>query len=67
MDSIARLGLSTEKDPEKIERDLMRLVPRPDWTLFSHWLIWHGRRRCPARKPDCAACELARWCPSAPA
>lgn len=58
-----RLGLTRESAPEKIERDLMRLVPREHWTLFSHWLIWHGRRRCPARKPDCASCEVAPLCP----
>jgi endonuclease-3 len=58
-----RLGLTRETAPEKIEADLMRLVPQQDWTLFSHWLIWHGRRRCAARKPDCAACELAALCP----
>jgi len=61
----ARLGLSREKDPVRIEQDLIRLVPREQWTLFSHWLIWHGRRRCPARKPDCAGCEIREWCPSA--
>ena len=60
-----RLGLTTETQPEKIERVLMELVPQEDWTLFSHWLIWHGRRRCGARKPDCVGCELAAWCPSA--
>ena len=60
-----RLGLTREKTPEKIEQDLMRLVPREQWTLFSHWLIWHGRRRCTARKPDCAGCEIAVLCPSA--
>ena len=53
-----RLGLTREKTPEKIERALMKLVPQPEWTLFSHWLIWHGRRRCFARSPDCANCEL---------
>jgi len=58
-----RLGLTRESTPEKIEADLMRLVPQPEWTLFSHWLIWHGRRRCAARKPDCANCELAALCP----
>jgi endonuclease III len=58
-----RLGLVTGKNPEAIERELMKLVPRADWTLFSHWLIWHGRRRCPARKPDCAGCEIAALCP----
>ena len=60
-----RLGLSKNKTPEKIERDLMKLLPRESWTLFSHWLIWHGRRRCFARKPDCASCELRALCPSA--
>ncbi|HNU98504.1 MAG: endonuclease III [Verrucomicrobia bacterium] len=60
-----RLGLTAQTQPEKIERDLMKLVPQKDWTLFSHWLIWHGRRRCKARKPDCAGCELSAWCPSA--
>jgi endonuclease-3 len=58
-----RLGLTTSKTPEKIEADLMRLVPQPDWTMFSHWLIWHGRRRCSARRPECAACEIADLCP----
>jgi endonuclease-3 len=58
-----RLGLVRESDAEKIEQALMKLVPQPDWALFSHWLIWHGRRRCAARKPDCAGCELAQLCP----
>jgi endonuclease-3 len=60
-----RLGLTKHTDAGKIEQDLMPLVPQPQWTLFSHWLIWHGRRRCFARKPDCAGCEIARMCPSA--
>ena len=59
-----RLGLTRETNPEKVEQDLMKLVPREQWTLFSHWLIWHGRRRCDARKPDCAACEIREWCPT---
>ena len=59
-----RLGLTKQQDPEKIEQDLMNLVPREQWTLFSHWLIWHGRRRCPARNPDCANCEIKALCPS---
>src|SRR5712691_10933272 len=59
-----RLGLTTHHDPEKIERDLMKLIPREHWTNWSHWLIWHGRRRCYARKPDCENCELLRLCPS---
>jgi endonuclease-3 len=59
-----RLGLTKHKEPEKIERDLMKLVPREHWTNWSHWLIWHGRRRCYARKPDCGRCEVFRLCPS---
>jgi endonuclease-3 len=59
-----RLGLTKEKDPVKIERDLMKLIPREVWTDWSHWLIWHGRRRCFARKPDCRNCEVLRLCPS---
>lgn len=58
-----RLGLTKEETPEKIEQDLMKLVPREDWALLSHWLIWHGRRRCMARKPDCAHCEISGLCP----
>ncbi|HEY2711161.1 MAG TPA: endonuclease III [Chthoniobacterales bacterium] len=61
-----RLGLTTHKDPEKIERDLMKLIPQKDWTNWSHWLIWHGRRRCFARKPDCPNCEVLKLCPSGP-
>ncbi len=60
-----RLGLTKQTTPEKIEQDLMKLIPRDSWTHFSHWLIWHGRRRCFARKPDCAGCEIATLCPSA--
>ena len=60
-----RLGLTRQTTPEKIELDLMRLIPREQWALFSHWLIWHGRRRCTARWPDCPGCELRAICPSA--
>ena len=60
-----RLGLTRQTDPVKIEQDLVKLIPQPQWTLFSHWLIWHGRRRCYARKPDCPGCELRALCPSA--
>ncbi len=60
-----RLGLTGKQDPEKIERDLMSVVPREDWTVFSHLLIFHGRRRCKARKPDCPNCVLNDICPSA--
>ena len=58
-----RLGLTAHRAPEKIEQDLMRLIPSANWTQFSHLLIWHGRRRCGARKPDCAHCELRALCP----
>ena len=60
----ARLGLTKQSDPGKIEEDLMKLFPRKDWTLLSHWLIWHGRRRCFARRPDCVHCELLDICPT---
>jgi endonuclease III len=59
-----RFRLTRQTDPEKIEQDLMKMVPRPHWTVWSHWLIWHGRRRCFARKPDCHRCEVFRLCPS---
>jgi len=59
-----RLGLTRHTDAVKIEQDLLTLVPREDWTLFSHLLIWHGRRRCSARSPDCLNCELRQLCPS---
>jgi endonuclease-3 len=59
-----RLGLSAEKAPEKIEQDLMRLVPRKDWVLFSHLLIAHGRKICKARAPLCCECPLEKLCPS---
>ena len=58
-----RLGITTEKTPEKIEKVLMKFVPQKHWTMWSHWLIWHGRRRCSARKADCASCEISELCP----
>ena len=58
-----RLGLTKDSDPEKIEQELMRWVPQNLWTLFSHLLIWHGRRRCYARNPDCPNCEIRALCP----
>jgi len=61
-----RLRITSAKTPEKIEKDLKKLVPREHWTLFSHWIIWHGRRRCDARKPDCPACEIQQLCPTSP-
>lgn len=59
-----RLGLTTHTVPEKIEQDLITLVPQKEWALFSHLLIWHGRRRCFARNPDCPRCEVLEWCPT---
>ncbi len=59
------LKLTKHHDPEKIERDLMALVPRDDWTLVSHWLISHGRQVCIARRPQCGRCVVAKLCPSA--
>jgi endonuclease-3 len=60
-----RLALTRSTTPEKIERDLMEIVPRERWILLSHQLIWHGRRICYARKPNCDACPVAPHCPSA--
>jgi endonuclease-3 len=60
-----RLGLTTHDDPEKIEKDLMALVPRQDWVEFAHMLILHGRQVCDARKPRCPVCTLNQLCPSA--
>ena len=59
------LRLSRQQDPEKIERDLMALFPREEWTLLSHLLIFHGRQICIARRPKCGECVLADVCPSA--
>ncbi len=59
----SRLGLTSETTPEKIELALQPLLPREQWAQFSHWLIWHGRRRCSARTPDCANCEIQKQCP----
>ncbi len=58
----ARLGLTRHIDPKKIEPVMMKLVPKKDWTLFSHWLIFHGRRRCKAITPDCPNCEPGPSC-----
>ncbi|MFQ5407574.1 MAG: endonuclease III [Anaerolineales bacterium] len=59
-----RLGLTAHTDPVKVERDLMALTPRAEWIDLSHLLIFHGRRVCDARKPDCAHCTLSDLCPS---
>jgi endonuclease III len=58
-----RLGLTEEKTPEKIEKDLSELVPKKDWVMFPHWLITHGRKICNARKPKCGECVLEDICP----
>ncbi len=58
-----RLGIAKGTDAVKLELDLDKLVPQNEWTLFSHWLIWHGRRRCAARSPDCMNCEIQKLCP----
>jgi endonuclease-3 len=60
-----RLGLTRQEDPVRIERDLVRLVPRAEWGRFPHLLIWHGRRVCDARRPRCEDCVLADLCPAA--
>lgn len=62
-----RLGFTKHSDPRKIEQDLMKLLPQPDWENWSIRLIYHGRQVCNARKPACDRCELADLCPSAPA
>ena len=59
-----RLNLSSHTAPDKIEKDLQTLAPQKDWTNLSHWLIWHGRRRCFARSPDCPGCEIKAECPT---
>jgi endonuclease III len=59
-----RFAWTAQDDPVKIEKEVGELVPKPDWTMLSHRLIWHGRRVCHARKPACGACGMARLCPS---
>ncbi|MCL2648703.1 MAG: endonuclease III [Phycisphaerales bacterium] len=61
-----RLALTTHKDPAKIEQDLMKLIPQPQWTLFSHLLIHHGRQICTARNPKCNSCPILNTCPTGP-
>ncbi|MEI7797551.1 MAG: endonuclease III [Actinomycetes bacterium] len=60
-----RFGWSQETDPVKVENDVAKLIPEKEWTLLSHKLIWHGRRICHSRKPECGICPLAKLCPSA--
>ena len=59
-----RFGWTTSDDPVKVEAEVGELIPKSDWVLLSHRLIWHGRRICHARKPACGACPVADWCPS---
>ena len=58
-----RLGLTKNTDPNKIEQDLIEIIPKDEWINFSHMLIWHGRKICDARKPKCEACFLNKLCP----
>ncbi len=58
-----RMGLTSETDPDKVERDLMQIIPKKEWTMFSHRMIFHGRQVCYARKPNCAGCVLVKVCP----
>lgn len=60
-----RFKWSQETDPVKVENDVAKLIPEKEWTLLSHKLIWHGRRICHSRKPECGICPLAKLCPSA--
>jgi endonuclease-3 len=60
-----RLGLSENSDPVKLEFDLAEIVPKKNWTMFSHALIFHGRNVCKARKPDCENCPISKYCPAA--
>jgi len=59
-----RFGFTEETDPVKVEAAVGALIPKKDWTMLSHWLIWHGRRRCHARNPACGACPVAALCPA---
>jgi endonuclease III len=59
-----RFGWTTETDPVKVEHEIGALFPKKDWVKLNHQVIWHGRRRCHAKKPACGACPIARWCPS---
>ena len=59
-----KLGLTTNTDPNKIEQDLIKIIPKNEWIMFSHRLIWHGRKICIARRPKCEICSLRKLCPS---
>ncbi len=58
-----RMGLTVHDDPVKVERDLMEMIPKKEWTMFGHRMIYHGRRVCHARRPSCDECTLAKFCP----
>ena len=58
-----RMGLTRHDDPVKVEYDLYALLPAPQWTMFNHRMIWHGRQVCLARKPNCETCAVAKLCP----
>lgn len=58
-----RMGLSNGKNPDAVERDLCGIIPKEDWADAHHWLIWHGRKACPAKKPDCDNCPVSKVCP----
>lgn len=62
---VRRFGWTEQTDPDKVEVEVGSLFPRKEWTILSHRLIWHGRRRCHARRPACGVCPVMRWCPSA--
>ena len=61
---VRRFGWTEETDPVKVEHEIGALFAKRDWTMLSHHLIWHGRRRCHAKRPACGACPVSRWCPS---
>lgn len=61
---VRRFGWTEQTDPDKIEAEVGDLFPRKEWTILSHRLIWHGRRRCHSRRPACGACPVSHWCPS---
>ena len=62
-----RIGLTKEEDPEKVERALMEVIRKEDWTMFSHYMVYHGRKICDARKPKCGECVIGHICDSFPA
>lgn len=61
---VRRMGWTDKEDPVKVEFAIAEIFPKKDWTMLSHVLIWHGRRRCHSRRPACGACPVSRWCPS---